>query len=373
MRILLSPDIDGVDNLRDVYLRAFRDAEELYIASAYLTDWDHRYKLSSRCKRAVFVAGTDFGLTRKAALRDVLRWMPKRNGFFFGAISEKGFHPKIVAWKTRLGRHYCIVGSSNLSRAAFSGNREANVFSAISTADYERIRDWIEGVATVPVTVEWIDNHYEEAKRAPGGKPPSTRIVHFQSLPNSKRSRDAVIKRRKTLPVFARSRERLRKEMSLCAKQQSTDGNRDFWHFFWRESDKWRFQRGTAIAIYAKHANWGEFCTALLGILDASTQIGTARLDHIVREEIDHLARNKNPLRRAWLSEMLCHYLPQLYPVDNDRMQKWLSQNKWPSRRGLGKGQYYIELAQKLREVVKEHHPSGAKNLAELDATIVSV
>jgi hypothetical protein len=106
MRILLSPDVEHADSLRDLYLRAFREAKEMYIASAYLTDWDHRDKLGSYCKRVVFVAGTDFGLTRKAALRGVLHWMPKGDGFSFGAVSERGFHPKILAWKTRLGRHY---------------------------------------------------------------------------------------------------------------------------------------------------------------------------------------------------------------------------------------------------------------------------
>jgi hypothetical protein len=67
---------------------------------------------------------------------------------------------------------------------------------------------------------------------------------------------------------------------------------------------------------------------------------------------------------------MLCHYFPQLYPVDNRPVRQWLSRNKWPSRRGIGKGRYYVELAQKLREVVKEKHPAGAKNLAELDAAV---
>ncbi len=368
MKLLLSRDIDCVDNLRGLYLRAFREAEEIYIASAYLTDWNHRDKLSSHCKRVVFIAGTDFGLTRKAALRGVLRWMPRKDGFTFSAVSERGFHPKIVAWKTRLGRSYCVVGSSNLSRAAFSGNREANVFSSISAGDYRRIRDWIEDVATVPVTPEWIEHHYEEAKRAVGGKPPSTPIVHFRFVPNGPRCIASVMKRRREWVAFASARERLRKEMARCAERQSTDGDQDFWRFFWPESKKWRFQRGTVIAIAAKNAKWREFCAAVLRILDASTE--SAGRDRVVKEEIDLLSRGKNPLRRAWLTEMLCHYFPQLYPVDNEPVRKWLSRNKYPSRRRISEGRYYVELAQKLREVIKEHHPAGARNLAELDAAI---
>ena len=335
-------------------------------------DWDHGDKLNSRCRRAVFVVGTDFGLTRKPALRSVLRWMPKGDGFSLGAASERGFHPKIIAWKTRLGRHYCVVGSSNLSRAAFSENREANIFSSISAADYGRICNWIEDVATIPVTAEWIDHHYEEAKRTVRGNAPRTPIVRFRVLPNSRGCVDAVKRRRAKGRVFEAAKVRLQREMSRCAKRRSVDGDQDFWRFLWPESGKWRFQRGTAITISAKHARWREACGALLGILDASKKSrGRApSVDRVVREEIDHLARNKNPVRGAWLSEMLCHYFPHLYPVDNDPVRQWLSRNKYSSRRGISEGRYYIELAQKLREIVKETHPAGAGNLAELDGAV---
>lgn len=371
MRILLSPAVERVDSLRNLYLRAFREAQEIYIASAYLTDWDHRAKLGPRCNRAIFVAGKDFGLTRKAALRGVLRWMPKRDGFSFGVVRDSGFHPKIVAWKTQLGRYYCVIGSSNLSRAAFFDNREANVFSPISATDYGRIRDWIEDIETIPVTAEWIDHHYEEAQRAAGGKPPRTRIVDFQVLPNTPGCAAAVLKRRAKRAAFADAKERLEREMSRCAERRSKSGDQDFWRFFWPEWSGWRFQQHGAIAIAIKKANWGESCGSLLRILDASTETGgrTSRLDRVVGEEIDRLAQSENPVRRAWLSEMLCHYFPQLYPVDNGPVRQWVRRNKWSSRRGISEGRHYVELAQKLREVVKEH-PAGARNLAELDAAV---
>ncbi len=45
MKILLSPNAGKATELRDVYKRAFSEAEEIYIASAYLTDWNSSYKL----------------------------------------------------------------------------------------------------------------------------------------------------------------------------------------------------------------------------------------------------------------------------------------------------------------------------------------
>jgi hypothetical protein len=93
-------------------------------------------------------------------------------------------------------------------------------------------------------------------------------------------------------------------------------------------------------------------------------------LDQIVSEEIDHLAKLKNPTRGAWLSEMLCHYFPEQYPMMNKPVKKWLSAIKWRWRRGATEGQRYTELAQTLRFVVRDHHPAGARNLAELDGGI---
>jgi hypothetical protein len=89
-----------------------------------------------------------------------------------------------------------------------------------------------------------------------------------------------------------------------------------------------------------------------------------------VTKEIDQLGKSGNPMRRAWLSEMLCHYFPELYPISNKPVQKWLSKIKLRGRRGATEGQRYIDLAQKLRLAVQNEHPAGARNLAELDGAI---
>jgi hypothetical protein len=174
-----------------------------------------------------------------------------------------------------------------------------------------------------------------------------------------------VIERRKKQAAFYNNAaERVRRELSRCAEWRVS--KEDFWRAFWREWKKWRFQKG-AFQIKGKNANWPQACAALCRILDAPE----AKLDSFVRQEIDVLAKKpKNPVRRAWLTEMLCHYRPELYPVDNDPVRKWLSRNKYPARRGISEGRYYVELAQRLREIVRESHPSGARNLAELDAAI---
>jgi len=119
MKIVLNPDIDKPSALRVAYDRAFKEATELYIASAYLTEWNASNPLNKVCKRVLFVVGTDFGLSRKKAMFEVLRWIPKGASFLFKAVPRNqlpgGFHPKVVFWKTKSGERYCVLGSSNLS------------------------------------------------------------------------------------------------------------------------------------------------------------------------------------------------------------------------------------------------------------------
>src|ERR1035438_4335696 len=163
MQIVLNPSGTKRTELRDIYNRALDEADELYIASAYLTDWDASYKLGAACRRVVFLVGTDFGLTRKAAMLNVLRWIPKRISFSFLAVQSQAgnFHPKIVAWKTQSGKCHCLIGSSNLSRAAFSDNYEANVMTDIPAREFARLCAWLDLVSTysVPTSEDWIENH----------------------------------------------------------------------------------------------------------------------------------------------------------------------------------------------------------------------
>src|SRR5690349_1580253 len=108
VKIIISPGGQDANALKNAYAQAFGEARELFIASAYLTDWSHAGRLPDCCKRLVFVVGTDFGLTRKAALAQVLKWLPKQGAPYFGAVKSgagQGFHPKMVVWTTHTGKH----------------------------------------------------------------------------------------------------------------------------------------------------------------------------------------------------------------------------------------------------------------------------
>lgn len=369
MRIILSGGGKESRELRLLYDRALREAEDLYIASAYLTDWDPEWKLSSACRKLVFVVGRDFGLTRKSAMLSVLRCVPKSMSSFFVADTETGFHPKVVAWKTGSGKCYCIVGSSNLSRAGFSANYEANVFSSISARQFDQLRAWIDSIDMIPITEEWINGHYSEAPRLGGGR--VARVpVQLRLLPNSQACAQSVRKRRGHQEAFSGAKGKLRALLVGCSLGQVSQGG--FWAEFWkmyRAEPSWRLQ-GRGFEIRGKHAAWRQACGALAKILEAGKTLPDNQLDALVAGEIDRLAKAGNSVRGAWLSEMLCHYFPQRYPIDNRPVQQWWSYNKLPYRRGATEGQKYTDMAKKLRWVLRKYHPSGAKSLAELDAAI---
>ena len=114
LNLFLHPVISG-KKIEDLYRSAFSEAEELYIVSAYLRTWDTTLKINSKCANFRFIVGSDFGITRKQACRDVLKWLPRQmKSYFLVAEDIPGFHPKALFWRNGRGQHYAIIGSSNL-------------------------------------------------------------------------------------------------------------------------------------------------------------------------------------------------------------------------------------------------------------------
>jgi hypothetical protein len=371
MKILLSPNTTPNTDLRDAYNGALRDAEELYIASAYLTDWDVKYKLGPACKHLTFLVGTDFGLTRKRAMLNVLRWIPQKISSEFGAVPQgSGFHPKVMAWKSRSRKYYCIIGSSNLSKAAFSSNCEANVLLEIDSDEFARLCEWLAAVPSSPVSKDWIKHHYTEATAVRTGRVTGLFAIRPSDLPHGLACVRAVLERRRKQATFSEIAGKLKAAARHCSEKEIS--RTQFWKFFWGLWAKgtWRFQ-GKGIERKGKTAKWEEVCGALVKILDQGQSAPISRkVDRVVSEEIDRLAKIRNPMRGAWLSEMLCHYFPESYPINDAPVKAWLTAIKLPGRRGATEGQRYTQLAQTLRLAVREHHPAGARNLAELDGAV---
>uniref|UniRef100_UPI003AEBCAFA hypothetical protein n=1 Tax=Paracoccus sp. T5 TaxID=3402161 RepID=UPI003AEBCAFA len=107
--------------------------------------------------------------------------------------------------------------------------------------------------------------------------------------------------------------------------------------------------------------------------MDSSVRFFDAKAatrDDTVVAEIDRLADQENPARKAFLSEMLCLEFPELYPVLNKPVYYYLSDKKFCGSPGMSEGAQYLDLALRLRLSLDQNPKHPAKNIAELDTVI---
>lgn len=374
MNLILHPQ-HGDSNLSSYYHRAFTNAVELYIVTAYLTDWDDSLVLNSGCRSFRLIIGKDFGITRKAACTKVMKWLsPNRKSNFLVAEQIGGFHPKAVFWKEVNGDSFGIIGSSNLTLAAFKTNYEANVYGALSQQEYATGKQWVANIGkqSVVVSEDWLANY----KEAPAGNGRSTfgkkqanhiaaPLIPFK-LPRPLGTTKLIALRREQLLAYKKKRAGLIRLFRRCADKEITS-----LEFFNKLPDYWSWDigdrlQGFGYEILGKNSNFKELSDSFLRILDAKDD----ERDDVVTEEIDRLKKQRVSTRGSFLSEMLCLRFPDEYPILNQPVKKFLSAIKFRAPRKASEGACYIDLAKKLRLSLVQNPTHPAKNLAELDTVI---
>lgn len=358
--------------LAEHYRKALKEAVELYIVSAYLTEWDPELKFQATCRRFRLIVGKDFGITRKEACLRALRWLPsERKGDFLVADQIIGFHPKAAFWRDADGQTFMLVGSSNLTRAAFGKNIEANVFSPIPEKQFLEAKQWIAWIEerSVPMSESWLEQYVEASRETSGGTRKAAEaelpVVTFQ-LPMPTDMSRLLRERREQLSVQASVKPRLVRFFRNAAtgainSAQFLSELRTYWD--WNVGNR---IQGKGWERRGGGADFNEIARAFVTILDASK----LERDDVVREELDLLHASRNPARKAFLSEMLCLCFPAEYPVWNDPVKRFLATNHFKSARGATEGTRYVDMARKLRAALRSDPTYPAKNLAELDTLI---
>lgn len=379
MNLVLLPDL-GEKTLEKHYARAFSESRELYIVSAYLSHWTPQHQLSEDCKRFRFIVGKDFGITRKDACRAVMKWLPKhRQGQFKVTDDIDGFHPKAVFWRTWKDEYFAIVGSSNLSRAAFTSNHEANFFSVIDAEAFKKVRIWIREIekGSVVVSEDWLEQYVEAVRRiktSKGKTGNSDAAVVKLPLPKPKSKAkllNVLTNRREQMSKFAKNKRKLEGLIRTAAVKR-TWTQFDNEQFYSTLNELWvfgpggsRFQ-GAGWERHGKSSNFAEFSKSFVRVL------GTDEFDRdqVVSEEIDRLADLGVSTRGSLFSEMLCQFFPKDYCVWNFPVRKWLQTVGFKAPARATEGVKYCDLSIKLRLALKREPTYPAKNLAELDAAI---
>lgn len=367
MKLLLhTPSTNS--ELATLYRNAFSDSVELFVVSAYLTEWDKSLQLSAGCQFFRVVVGQDFGITRKKACEELSRWLPaNRKTEFLVATQIMGFHPKAVFWKDKKSKHHCLIGSSNLTRAAFEKNYEANAYSEISSVEYAKARSWLAGIEklSIPVSPNWLAA-YHEAEQRPSTKRAADGAGDSFPLPTPSSLAKLLRDRRNQLEIYNTHKTRLIKLFRDCASRAISSAS-----FFNQLPAHWSMEIGNRLQGegFERRGKAGDFqslSSSFLRILDASPD----ERDSIVVREINLLAKLKVPTRGAFLSEMLCLAFPNDYPVLNKPVRAYLKVVKFRAPRGSGEGGHYVDLAKRLRTSLLANPKYPAKSIAELDTVI---
>jgi len=294
----------AANNLSDHYRNGFGNAIELFVVSAYLTEWDSALKLNPACLRFRVIIGSDFGITRKAACRKLMQWLPpERKGQFMVADLIAGFHPKAVFWRDKNGKCYTLIGSSNLTRAAFETNYEANAFCELSETEFIKAKKWIREIEkqSVIVSEDWL-KHYKEdewkgtqgPKRPTNGLKGSAQLIKLK-LPNPEGTAKRLEGRRNDLDIYKKHRAALEGLFRRCAENEIGSGE------FYSELPKyWSYEVGDRLQgkgweIKGKRSNFHLLSRSFIRILDASDE----DRDDVVREQIDELGRKEIPTRNS--------------------------------------------------------------------------
>jgi HKD family nuclease len=375
MTIFLHTPASGT-GLTDCYKRALLEGEEILIISAYLTDWSTELRLNNKCRFFRFVTGKDFGITRKAACRAVMKWLPR--GFksqFLVATQISGFHPKAVFWKSQNGESFAIVGSSNLTVAAFNKNYEVNITMQVTNEEFEAARRWVEGIIdlSVPVSEPWLKKYSESSLSGHPGSNEMKADGDDSGLVNLKLPivggvDKLVEERRQQLKEYRKNRAKLEEMFSNCANRKISSTK-----FYQGLPSVWGGEVGGRLQApgwerQGKKSDFHALSSSYMKIIAApSTQ-----KDDVVSRELDLLAKAKNPARGAFLSEMLCLKYPGLYPVLNNPVKKYIDDVGFAPPRGASEGDRYINLARTLRASLRQNPNYPAKNIAELDTVIWS-
>jgi HKD family nuclease len=366
MKLILHSPSSGTD-IKEIYNQAFTEAVKLYVVTAYLTEWDVSLELNPECEKFRVIVGKDFGITKKSACLKVMNWLPAgRKSQFMVADGIDGFHPKAIFWKDRKGKFFSLIGSSNLTKAAFETNYEANIFSEISSEDFIKAEDWVREIEeqAVVVSEDWLDE-YQEGKPPPKKGDNGSRVKTLE-LPKPKGSSRAVKIRRERLESHETLKSSLHKHFLNCS-----NGNISTSDFYEALPALWSWESGNRLQGMGwerkgKSCDFKELSTSFIRIVNSND----GDRDDVVVKELDRLHSLKNSARRAFLSEILCLTYPDKYPVLNKPVKSYLADINFRAPKGASEGAAYLDLSKKLRSSLTFNPTHPAKNLAELDTVI---
>ncbi len=361
--LALLPHNEG--KLKLIYEKAFREADEIYFATAFLMNWAFKNKLKRGCE-AIFVIGEGFHLTRARAAQALQKWL----GAKVLHISKEGssFHPKILAWRTR-AKYFALIGSSNMSVGGMQNNREANICVEINEKDWEVVKKWFDEIKKESRPYyEWMPSYKEkDIIKDLNSKNKNNKIPEIIEIKGDKDLyKESYENHCRHQQMFKDNKKELVK--LLRKKQRSTDRYNAWMDF--RETKAPGFQLAGWTRSAAFKIN-DEICAAILEVIKMKN---TADRDCKVIEILNNLEKNGNHLRNAFFTELLCQFFKNDYFLWNSVFTKTLKKTFTKNIRGQSLGNSYLYMCNILRDKMKSKHIKFysifIKDFVQLDAAL---
>lgn len=362
--LLLTFPNDSGNNKRifQIITDAILNADEIWWASAYLTTWPIPLDClpKNNCSTCNIVVGSDFGITRKAALLDLLKWKKQTSSNVF-INNTQGFHPKVFLWR-KGNKRFVLAGSSNLSVAGWTSNIELNIRVPISKKEFDVITEWFDDyvIGTSPRLDPSSIKSYKESKRKPVKSQNSSTDIDYRIKKLRKIDFSGV---RKQLNEYNKTKNEFVKIVKDCEKGLL---NRKLFYSKMSTLLKgtWR-GNSNLLSMNCKNEKWEETCSGLSNIFDANK----ADRDRIVKKVIDSLTLTKNKTRGSWLSEILCHHFPLEYPLIDDPVKEWIRECNIEKLYGIPTGYQYIRITKIMRKYLNQNKDKF-NNFMEMDHAI---
>jgi len=231
-----------------------------------------------------------------------MRWLPtKRKAQFIVADQIGGFHPKAVFWREGKRKCFAIIGSSNLTQAAFKSNYEANVFLPLTEIDYVKGKKWVKNIEkqSVVVSEDWLRKYKEAPLRSQGGANNGNQhanpVVELK-LPTPSGMEELIKARRAQFAIFKKKQAGLMHLFRRCASNKLT--SEQFYNElpkYWSAKLADRLQ-GRGWERLGAGSDFQALSKSLVRILDTAED----DRDDIVSSEIDRLRELRVPTRGAF-------------------------------------------------------------------------
>jgi len=320
---------NNIGNHLDVILQNFEDAEEIWLATAFLKVSGlilliptFKKHIKSN-KKLHIIAGKNFGLTEPEALRILYDEFGSSTStkFYLDKAEDNHsvFHPKLFLFKHR-NKGIILSGSANITNGGLTNNKEASLLVETDTS----YSAWKESIA-----------YFEEMCNPKNAEPLSLMVIN--------RYKD-----------FYNEQKRIREQQKVAPEKKSSDYTFEYENLIKRLKD---YKKGDYKQIFGQREKDYEAAKQLLLEIADSNRLTQSRF-----EEIIDLLVGKSGQSPLWKSGSMNRHKAKVYECKNEfrTLVKFIKENQKSSPKAV---------FSRAKELVEYVYGAGINYITEIMLT----